>query len=49
MWAIYIITNEHGRLKIGIAVDVWRRLRRLQIGSADLLTLACFFVMGIFD
>ena len=43
MWAIYIITDEHGRLKIGIAVDVWRRL---QIGSADLLTLACFFVIG---
>ena len=46
MWIIYIITDEHGRLKIGITVDVWQRLRRLQIGSADLLTLACFFVIG---
>jgi predicted GIY-YIG superfamily endonuclease len=32
MWIIYIITDEHGRLKIGITVDVWQRLRRLQIG-----------------
>jgi hypothetical protein len=46
MWNIYIITDEHGRLKIGIAVDLWRRLRRLQTGSADLLKLVCFFAIG---
>jgi len=43
---IYILTDEYGRLKIGIAVDLWRRLRRLQTGSADLLRLVCFFAIG---
>jgi hypothetical protein len=46
MWKIYTIKDEHGRVKIGITVDVWRRLRRLQIGNADLLVLVRYFVGG---